>query len=250
MDASFTDLTSKTLDKEQHQQRKSTPYTQVPQHESTIESRRSSSSSCRCFCLAKLKPVKGYIFAGLAAVFFSLSNILIRKGDMLAGCEHLSIFLALVLVLMFIVVVVVRRENVLGPSGQRLLLVARGLFGLVALNLLYVSLLLIPPSDCLAIANASLLVTAVLSRLFLKEKLGVAHVLALLLTVVGVLLIAKPSFLFPPQMLQATHANTANTTISRSSSTSSVSFIATESQFVVGITTIVVAGSFANDDKL
>ena len=49
----------------------------------------------------------------------------------------------------------------------------------------------------IAIANASIIVTALLSRVFMKEKLGIPHIIALLLTIAGVILISKPSFIFP-----------------------------------------------------
>ena len=147
--------------------------------------------------VSPLRPLKGCLLALLAAVFFSISNVFVRKGDRLASADHLTIFFALTFVHTFVMVACVRGESVLGPSGQRVLLSLRSLVCLLSLNCLYLSLLLIPPSDCVAIVSASILVTAVMSRLVLSEKLGVAHLLALLLTIVGVVLIAKPYAFFP-----------------------------------------------------
>jgi drug/metabolite transporter (DMT)-like permease len=61
---------------------------------------------------------------------------------------------------------------------------------------LYFGLILVPPSDCAAISHTSIIFIAIMSRIFLAEKLAFAHLLALLLTILGVGFISKPSFLF------------------------------------------------------
>lgn len=86
--------------------------------------------------------------------------------------------------------------NPFGQSGNRLLLTFRGLTNTFGLILLYLALRFIPPSDLSAIGHTSIIVTALLSRIFLKEKLGIPHLFALALTVLGVFFISKPSFLF------------------------------------------------------
>lgn len=54
----------------------------------------------------------------------------------------------------------------------------------------------INPSDVASIAHSSLIITAIMARLFLNEKLTFAHLISLILTAIGVLFISKPSFLF------------------------------------------------------
>lgn len=50
-----------------------------------------------------------------------------------------------------------------------------------------------------AISHTSIIFTAILARVILKEKLGFGHLISLLFTVVGVIFIAKPSVIFPAQ---------------------------------------------------
>lgn len=92
--------------------------------------------------------------------------------------------------------VIIRNEEILGPKHQRCLLLLRGLIQVAAYYTLYYGLILIPPSDCTAIGHTSIIFIAIMSRMFLDEKLGFAHVFALLLTILGVGLISKPTFLF------------------------------------------------------
>ena len=57
-------------------------------------------------------------------------------------------------------------------------------------------MLMLTPSDAAALGNTSIIFTAVLARIFLKEQLGVIHFVAITLTITGVIFISKPSFLF------------------------------------------------------
>lgn len=62
---------------------------------------------------------------------------------------------------------------------------------------MYFAVLLINPSDFVALSRTNLIITAVLARIFLKEKLTMAHFVSILITAVGVLFISKPSGVFP-----------------------------------------------------
>lgn len=64
---------------------------------------------------------------------------------------------------------------------------------------LYIAIILIDPSDIISLSHTSLIMTAVMARFFLKEKLTLAHFVAILLTACGVILISKPSFVFGPK---------------------------------------------------
>ena len=144
------------------------------------------------FCLDH---VKGSLFALASAIFNALSGICARSAYSLSGTEQLALH-STVLVVVMLAVMRVKRLHVLGERPQRPYLLMRGISGLFALVLFYVALMLITPSDLLAISNASVIVAVILARLLFAEKLGVAHLASIVLIVVGVLLIAKPSFLF------------------------------------------------------
>lgn len=88
------------------------------------------------------------------------------------------------------------KEPLLGPVGSRKLLTIRGFVYLTQLVFNYWALLLIPASDLIAIKHCSIIFTAILSRIFLKELIGIPHLIAILMSFVGVAFIAKPTFIF------------------------------------------------------
>ena len=153
--------------------------------------------------------VKGIVFALLTSLAYSLSGVLAKRASLLTGNEQLTIAFAVSFVFM---VPVMRSRHVspCGPPEARTFLCLAAVASLVSRNAYYMSLMLIAPSDTLAIANSSILLTALLARLFFAEKLTLAHLLALLLIVVGVLFIAKPSFLLA---LFASSSSSTTTTI-------------------------------------
>jgi drug/metabolite transporter (DMT)-like permease len=52
------------------------------------------------------------------------------------------------------------------------------------------------------LAHTSLIITAVLARIFLKEKLTIAHLIASIFTIFGVIFISKPSVIFQREVKQ------------------------------------------------
>lgn len=100
----------------------------------------------------------------------------------------------------------IKKLNPLGPQKQRKLLFFRGCVGTCALLTFYFAFKLLDPSDCIAIVHSSVIITSILARIFLKEKLTIAHIVALLLTAVGIFLISKPKSLFN-EILHLNHAS-------------------------------------------
>jgi drug/metabolite transporter (DMT)-like permease len=66
-------------------------------------------------------------------------------------------------------------------------------------------------SDVETLINASVVITAVLGRIFLKEKITVAHLVSLLATIVGVVFTLKSDFLFSSPLGYGTGYNASNT---------------------------------------
>ena len=83
----------------------------------------------------------------------------------------------------------------MGAKGQRVLLLSRSIFQVLAVICLYNGMLILLPSDAAALGNTSIIFTAIIARIFLKEKLGIIHLIAIVFTITGVLFISKPSFL-------------------------------------------------------
>jgi drug/metabolite transporter (DMT)-like permease len=176
---------------------------------------------------------RGYIFSFLTALFFAISNVLVQKAPLLNGSDHLVVLFTINLISMFFVACF-QRVNIFGPSGARFLLVTRGLFGVLAVAFLYIALVLIPPSDVAAISHTSIIITAILARILLKEKLGIVHLLSLCLTITGVVFISKPSVFFPVK------ASPNETSTVEAEANSGSSFGALD-KFTVGLMCMIIA---------
>jgi len=83
-----------------------------------------------------------------------------------------------------------------GPKGVRLLLVCRGFFGFFGLFGIYFSLQFLSLSDATVITFLAPLLTAFSGAFFLGEKFSRREVFAGFFSLVGVVLIARPPFLF------------------------------------------------------
>ncbi|RNA11471.1 solute carrier family 35 member G1 [Brachionus plicatilis] len=147
-------------------------------------------------------PYRGYFYGLFSAFFFCLSQIFLRRAKWLSAADHATIRYFFTFITMTIFVKY-HQMNMFGPKKQLSLLLIRGLVGYFSLMSVYFALMLINPSDVVSLAHASLIITAIMSRIFLKEKLTIAHVFSIFLTAVGVLFISKPSFIFgTKQMVQ------------------------------------------------
>ncbi|KAG9087531.1 hypothetical protein FRC07_012797, partial [Ceratobasidium sp. 392] len=87
-------------------------------------------------------------------------------------------------------------DPILGPKGIRLWLVTRGVVGFFGLFGLYYSLQYMSLSDATVLTFLAPTVTAALGFLFLREAVSWKQGVAGLTSLLGVILIAKPTFLF------------------------------------------------------
>lgn len=87
-------------------------------------------------------------------------------------------------------------DPVLGPKGVRLLLVCRGITGFVGLFGSYASLQYLSLSDATVLTFLSPLFTAAAGALLLNETFRLSQALAGAVSFVGVILIARPPFIF------------------------------------------------------
>ncbi|KAI0822122.1 drug/metabolite transporter [Trametes gibbosa] len=87
-------------------------------------------------------------------------------------------------------------DPILGPKEIRLLLAVRGLAGFVGLFGTYYALQYLSLSDTTVLSFLTPMCTAVTGALFLKEHLTIKQALASAFSFVGVILIARPEFLF------------------------------------------------------
>ncbi|SJL14558.1 uncharacterized protein ARMOST_18021 [Armillaria ostoyae] len=88
------------------------------------------------------------------------------------------------------------QDPIFGPKGVRTLLVWQGTFGFCGMFGIYYSLKYLSLSEVTVLIFLAPFMTTVLGVVILGEKIGVGQGLAGLLSMVGVLCIAQPAFLF------------------------------------------------------
>lgn len=106
-------------------------------------------------------------------------------------------FRSFVQVLVFLPLALFFKEPVFGIEGERVALVERSIFGYTCFVLSYYALSYISLSDSSAIAFSAPVFVSIFACILLKEPCGVFQVITIIGTLVGVFLIARPSFLFP-----------------------------------------------------
>ena len=138
---------------------------------------------------------RGIIFAFISSILMSISHVLVRKSNYLSGSEQSILRYVIQIVSMLIII---RHEKVqaFGPPGRRKLLVLRGCAGTVGILSISFAVKFIAPSDAIALVHSNVVMAAVFARIFLKEKFSLAHLISIIFTISGVLLISQPDFLF------------------------------------------------------
>jgi len=110
-------------------------------------------------------------------------------------------------------------NNLLGPKESRKILIVRGVLGMTYLLSLHFSVKLISPSDSVSLVHLNIVIVSLLARVFLSEKINLAHIVSLIMSMAGVFLIAQPSFLFNKSPISfnltfnLTENNKSNTTL-------------------------------------
>uniref|UniRef100_A0A4X2LXW0 Solute carrier family 35 member G1 n=2 Tax=Vombatus ursinus TaxID=29139 RepID=A0A4X2LXW0_VOMUR len=84
----------------------------------------------------------------------------------------------------------------LGPKGKRIFLFLRGVFGSTAMILLYYAFQLMPIADATVITFTTPVFTSLFAWIYLKEKYSVWDLFFTIFAIAGVILIARPPFLF------------------------------------------------------
>jgi len=139
---------------------------------------------------------RGLRYMAVGAFFFSIMSLLVKvAGQRLPSQEMVLARSATMLGLSWIGL---RRAGLSwrGDAEHRPLLVIRGIFGFAALSCFYYSIVRLPLGDSNVIQYTNPAFTAVLATWVLRERLRVREATAVLISLAGVALIARPSFLF------------------------------------------------------
>ena len=93
-------------------------------------------------------------------------------------------------------VIVHNRFSIIGLPGERLVLFLCGFLGAVALTSCYIAFRFIPLSDASTIISSAPVFVSIVAWVALKEECGVFQAFTIVITLCGVLLISRPTFIF------------------------------------------------------
>ncbi|KAH9849174.1 DUF6-domain-containing protein [Lenzites betulinus] len=183
------------------------------------------------------------LLVAAAQLFFSLMNVWVKKLNSLDPpvpafeliFVRMSITWICCVTYMFIVKV---PDPILGPKGVRLLLVGRGFFGFFGLFGVYYSLQYLSLSDATVLTFLAPMCTAVTGAVLLHEQLSWREAVAGLASLLGVVLIARPNFLFGRQ-----HQGLAATLDGRAESLSTITVTPAQRVTAVGFALLGVLGA-------
>ncbi|XP_053306941.1 solute carrier family 35 member G1 [Spea bombifrons] len=143
---------------------------------------------CKC-------PGLGIFYTILSALFFSSSSLLVKKIEDLHSVE-ISAIRCIFQMLFVLPGLIYFKIGFLGPKDQRIYLFLRGFLGSSAMILLYYAVQSMPLADATVITFSSPAFTCIFACIFLKEKCTVWDIIFMGFTITGVILIARPPFLF------------------------------------------------------
>ncbi|GAA6097850.1 solute carrier family 35 member G1 [Tachysurus ichikawai] len=137
----------------------------------------------------------GLVYTLLASLFFSVTSLLVKKLDGIHAVE-ISAIRCFFQMLFVMPAMIYYKIDFLGPPGMRVYLFLRGFLGSNAMILLYYAVLQMPLADATVITFSNPVFTSLLAWIFLKERCTLWDVVFTMFTLTGVVLIARPPFLF------------------------------------------------------
>ncbi|KAL4431066.1 hypothetical protein ABPG75_006322 [Micractinium tetrahymenae] len=142
---------------------------------------------------------RGLLCQGGASCCLALTSVVVKAvGQRGVPVMQIVLIRSLILLAVITAVLASRGKAAAWPwqSERRWLLLLRGFLGFLGISGLYFTVQLLPVTDALVLGLLSPVLVAAASPLVLGEPAGRGVLLALPLCVVGVALVAQPSFLF------------------------------------------------------
>ncbi|XP_015262104.1 PREDICTED: solute carrier family 35 member G1-like [Gekko japonicus] len=140
-------------------------------------------------------PGLGLYYALLSAFLFSVVSLFLKMIEDVHAVEA-SAFRCSFQITFVLPGLIYHKTGFLGPKDKRVFLFFRGFFGSCAMIFLYYALQVMPLADATVISFSSPAFTTLFAWIFLKEKYSPWDLFFVLLTITGVVLIARPPFLF------------------------------------------------------
>ncbi|XP_012621670.1 solute carrier family 35 member G1 [Microcebus murinus] len=140
-------------------------------------------------------PGLGLLYTLLSAFLFSLTSLFVKKVQDVHAVE-ISAFRCVFQMLIVIPCLIYRKTGFIGPKGQRIFLVLRGVLGSTSMILIYYAFQTMPLADATVITFSTPVFTSIFAWIFLKEKYSPWDALFTMFSITGVILIVRPPFLF------------------------------------------------------
>ena len=136
----------------------------------------------------------GLRYMALGAFYFSLMSLFVKVAGRRLPSQEIVFVRAVISLLLTVAMLAQRRTSPWGSA--RKLLLFRGILGFSALSCFYYSVVHLPLADATVIQYMNPIFAAVLAAFFLRERLTARHGALVLVALIGVVLIARPGFLF------------------------------------------------------
>ncbi|KAI1290259.1 Solute carrier family 35 member G1 [Halotydeus destructor] len=145
----------------------------------------------------KLRPIPlaGLMMAILSAVIFATASFTVKLMPAVHPVE-VVISRSIIQLLVFAPAILLTGGSFKAPKGERWPLFLRGAFGFTAFGLAYSSLHLIPLGDSSTIVFSSPVYVSIFACILIGEACGLFQVVVIAITLSGVILISKPTFIF------------------------------------------------------
>ncbi|MBR9990986.1 MAG: DMT family transporter [Gemmatimonadetes bacterium] len=137
---------------------------------------------------------RGLRYMATGAFFFSVMSLLVKLAGQTLPSQEIVFARSLVMtVLSFLLL---KRLGMALLGTRRRLLVVRGLLGFAALSCFYYAIVHLPLADATVIQYTNPAFAAVFAVFVLGERMRRREVVCVMLSLIGVLLVAQPGFLF------------------------------------------------------
>ncbi|XP_074518715.1 solute carrier family 35 member G1 [Halichoeres trimaculatus] len=140
-------------------------------------------------------PGLGLFYAFLSTVFFSIIALLVKTIQGVHAIE-ISAIRCFFQILFTMPLLIYNKTGFLGPKEKRKYLVLRGFIGSNAMILLFYAVQQMPLADATVIMFSNPVFTSLLAWIFLKERCTIWDGVFTIFTLTGVILIARPPFIF------------------------------------------------------
>jgi drug/metabolite transporter (DMT)-like permease len=160
-------------------------------------------------CLTFMGRFSGITYALVASLLFTCSNFAFKQLDIIIFDVLIIRFFTLALISFGFIMYKGYR---LIPDCNVFLILIRSLFAAGGSILYYLGLTLLPLPDLTTIRYTQVVWTALLALIIFRERISIPTIMASVLTLIGVVCVAQPTFLFPqPKILNETLGETFTT---------------------------------------